>query len=148
MARVIKLLCVNDAHVREFRDTGIDRNGDPTSNRQALMRVLDKVTKVDGVEVATFLLAEPPTEPCREGDDFDRKVLSRGPGKWLTADPDWLAIRKTRTDERAAKAGVHEAHAQQAQAQQVTGALIDFARSVNGQPARSPAAPKSAKGGA
>ena len=47
MRRTIKLKCVKDPHVVEFNDYGIDKEGNPTSNRQALMRALQKRITVD-----------------------------------------------------------------------------------------------------
>lgn len=52
MRRAILLKSVKDPHIVEFGDHGIDRDGNPTGNRQALMRALSKrvTTIVDGKE--------------------------------------------------------------------------------------------------
>ncbi len=48
----ILLKSVKDPHIVEFGDHGIDRDGNPTGNRQALMRALSKrvTATVDGKE--------------------------------------------------------------------------------------------------
>lgn len=148
MARIIKLVCVNDVHVREFPDTGNDRNGDPTSNRQALMRVLDKRVEVDGRSVKAFLLAEMPSVRFSGDEDFDQRVLMDGRGDWLIPDEAWLKVRAARCEARALRASGHEQQAQAAQAQQVTGAMVDLARSLTAQPARSMPASAKPKAGA
>lgn len=55
MKRTIKLKCIKDPHIVEFVDGGVDREGEPTGQRQALSRVLQKriTAIVDGKE-ATF----------------------------------------------------------------------------------------------
>ena len=52
MRRAILLKSVKDPHIVEFGDHGIDRDGNPTGNRQALMRALSKrvTATVDGKE--------------------------------------------------------------------------------------------------
>lgn len=52
MKRTIKLKCIKDPHIVEFVDGGVDREGEPTGQRQALARVLGKRTTaiVDGKE--------------------------------------------------------------------------------------------------
>lgn len=55
MKRTIKLKCIKDPHIVEFVDGGVDREGEPTGQRQALARVLGKRVQatVDGKE-STF----------------------------------------------------------------------------------------------
>lgn len=55
MKRTIKLKCIKDPHIVEFVDGGVDREGEPTGQRQALARVLGKRVSavVDGKE-STF----------------------------------------------------------------------------------------------
>lgn len=52
MKRTIKLQSIKDPHIVEFFDGGVDREGNPSSQRQALMRVLSKrvTATVDGKE--------------------------------------------------------------------------------------------------
>lgn len=52
MRRVVTLKCINDPNKYDFGDHGIDKEGIPTGNRQALMRALQKRTTVnlDGKE--------------------------------------------------------------------------------------------------
>jgi hypothetical protein len=55
--RLLKFLCINDDGVRVLRDLGIDRNGEKTSQRQSIERIIDEVVYVDGRKVAAFALA-------------------------------------------------------------------------------------------
>lgn len=129
--RIIKLACVNDSHVREFPDTGVDKNGDPTSNRQALMHVLEKrVTLGDGAVVPAFRLAEAPSVVFANDEEFDNRTLRNDEGKWSLPTPGWLAIRAKRTEARREREDIHSNHATQAQAQNVTAAMVDLARSI------------------
>lgn len=52
MRRAVILKSIKDPHTAEFGDHGVDREGNPTGNRQALMRALSKrvTTTVDGKE--------------------------------------------------------------------------------------------------
>lgn len=52
MKRTIRLKCIKDPHIVDFVDAGIDREGNPSSQRQALTRVLSKRTTatIDGKE--------------------------------------------------------------------------------------------------
>lgn len=60
--RIVKLKCIKDPHIVEFFDAGVDREGNPTGQRQALTRALGKRTTalVDGKEMVlpTFLVVE------------------------------------------------------------------------------------------
>lgn len=42
MRRIIKLVSIKDEHVYDFVDTGYDRDGNTTSQRASIMRVLSK----------------------------------------------------------------------------------------------------------
>lgn len=52
MKRTIKLKSIKDANIVEFVDGGVDKEGEPTGQRQALSRVLSKriAATVDGKE--------------------------------------------------------------------------------------------------
>ena len=52
MKRTIKLRCIKDPHIVEFVDGGVTKEGEPTSQRQALARVMSKRVPVvvDGKE--------------------------------------------------------------------------------------------------
>lgn len=52
MKRTIKLKCIKDSHIVEFIDGGVDKEGEPTGQRQALSRVLSKrvAATIDGKE--------------------------------------------------------------------------------------------------
>jgi hypothetical protein len=131
-SRVIKLVCLNHKNVVEFNDTGRDKNGDPTSNRQALMRVLTKMTAIgeggSEVRIRTFALATPPQS--LGDDDFDDEFLRDGEGRWRTATKEWLAVQEERCAVRAARASSADVQAQQAMAQNISGAMIDLAKSL------------------
>ena len=131
-SRVIKLVCLNHKNVVEFNDTGRDKNGDPTSNRQALMRVLTKMTAIgeggNEVRIRTFALATPPQS--LGDDDFDDEYLRDGAGAWRTASKEWLAVQEERCAVRAARASSADQQAQQAMAQNISGAMIDLAKSL------------------
>jgi hypothetical protein len=61
MRRSVTLKCIKDSHEADFGDHGVDREGNPTGNRQALMRALSKriTVDVDGKEyvLPVFLVA-------------------------------------------------------------------------------------------
>lgn len=80
MKRTIRLKCIKDPHVVEFVDGGVDREGEPTGQRQALARVLGKriAATVDGKEsnFPIFLIESvgewrlSPGEQMPQGDAF------------------------------------------------------------------------------
>lgn len=78
MKRLIKLKSIKDPHIVEFVDGGIDREGQPTGQRQALSRVLSKRVEVDGKQLPVFLVADVgawsmgANERMPEGDDWQR----------------------------------------------------------------------------
>ena len=61
MRRAVTLKCIKDSHELEFGDHGIDKEGNPTGNRQALMRALSKrlTVSIDGKDhvLPIFLVA-------------------------------------------------------------------------------------------
>lgn len=92
MKRSVFLISIKDPHVVRFTDGGVDREGQPTSQRQALMRVLSKRVNVDGRELPIFRLAkEPtpwvlaPTERLPESEEFqafdDEKLYEYADGE-------------------------------------------------------------------
>lgn len=103
--RLLKFLCVNDDGVRVKRDLGLDRNGEKTSQRQAIERILDEVVYLDGRKVAAFALAEPPTKAW-PNDKLDDNVLCGRTGKWQLASEEWLAMRAKQVAQRNSE---HEA---------------------------------------
>lgn len=80
MKRTIKLKSIKDPHLVEFVDGGVDREGEPTGQRQALARVLGKRVPVvvDGKEsnFPIFLIDSvgewrlSPGEQMPQGDAF------------------------------------------------------------------------------
>jgi len=131
-SRRLKLFCINDKHVVEFLDTGVDRNGDPTSQRQALMRVLEKKVVVGDLKVATFCLAEAPEVLFVDDDEFENRYLRDRSGNWALPTPQWMEMREARSGERARRAAQHGEAAQEALAQKAVGAMIDLARQMGG----------------
>lgn len=80
MKRTIKLKSIKDPHIVEFLDGGVDKEGEQTSQRQALARVLSKrvAVTVDGKETnfPIFLIESvgdwklAPGEQMPNGDAF------------------------------------------------------------------------------
>ena len=60
--RRIPIMCLKDPHIVEIVDGGEDREGVPTSQRQALERIFSKRVVVDGRTYPTHRLAGKPTE--------------------------------------------------------------------------------------
>lgn len=101
--RVLKFLCINNVGVREVYDLGYTKDGTPTGHRQAVQRMVDKVSMINGQRVATFVLAEPPTECFSENDKLDRS-LRDNTGKWMLPSKEWLALRDAQIALDAARA--------------------------------------------
>jgi len=93
-SRQIKLLCLRHDGVVTVLDCGHDATGTPTGQRQALKRMLEKTTVVDGRNVPTFVLAEAPTVVLRPDDAMDRS-LRDNVGRWMLPSKEWLSIRDT-----------------------------------------------------
>jgi len=93
-SRQVKLLCLRHDGVVSVLDCGHDATGTPTGQRQALKRMLEKTTVVDGRNVPTFVLAEAPTVVLRPDDALDRS-LRDNVGRWMLPSKEWLAIRDT-----------------------------------------------------
>jgi hypothetical protein len=74
--RIIKLKSIKDPHVVEFVDAGVTKEGEPTSQRQALTRYLQKRIAVDGKQMPVFLVEHvgewkmAPGEVLPTGDEF------------------------------------------------------------------------------
>lgn len=90
MKRTIKLKCIKDPHIVEFVDGGITKEGEASSQRQALQRVLSKRVPVvvDGKEtqLPVFLVESvgdwrfAPGEVAPTGDEaqaFEEDVVRR-----------------------------------------------------------------------
>jgi len=90
--RLLKIMCVTRDGVREKRDLGYDRNGEKTSQRQAIERLMEEVVFINGQKVAAFALAEAPTKAW-PNDKFDSGVLCGRTGKWQLPSEEWLGIR-------------------------------------------------------
>jgi hypothetical protein len=97
--RLLKFVCLHNEGVRVVQDLGYTRDGTPTGQRQAILRMLDKVSVIDGRRVQTFLLAEAPTEEFSEHDPLDRQLRTQA-GEWQLPSPAWLALRAKRLEEQ------------------------------------------------
>jgi hypothetical protein len=124
--RVVKILCVNDDTVREIVDLGIDRNGEPTSQRQCLNRMLNEHVWIGDRKVHAFALLEPPKKAW-PGDSFDDVVLRDRSGKWVMPSDEWLEIRKARCAERASEREVQESRARMMASQNLASQLEQLA---------------------
>ena len=76
MKRTIRLRSIKDPHTIDIVDGGITRDGDATSQRQALSRILSKRIDVSGKQMPVFLVEHvsewtmAPGEQIPTGDDF------------------------------------------------------------------------------
>lgn len=86
MKRTIKLKSIKDSHTVDFTDGGVTKEGEATSQRQALDRVLRKRVAVDGAQLPVFLvesvgpwrLAAGEVEPASdEALAFEQDVIRR-----------------------------------------------------------------------
>jgi hypothetical protein len=74
--RTIRLKSIKDPHIVEFVDGGVTKEGEPTSQRQALTRYLQKRIAVDGKQMPVFLVDHvgewkmAPGEQLPTGDEF------------------------------------------------------------------------------
>jgi hypothetical protein len=124
--RLLKLLCINDDGVREMRDLGVDRNGEPTSQRQAVNRMLDEHVWIGDQKYHAFALAEPPSKAW-DNDRFDDVVLKDRTGKWVMPSTEWLEARKRRVAERASEHEVQENRARMLASQNLASQLEQLA---------------------
>ena len=100
--RILKFVCVRDADIREVLDLGQVRDGTPTGQRQAILRMLGKVTVIGGKRFATFRLAEAPKEIFSPEDQLDNQWLLIN-GSWQTPTSEWYAMRATMIEIEKAK---------------------------------------------
>ena len=105
MKRTIRLKSIKDSHTVDFVDGGVTKEGEPTSQRQALDRVLRKRVTVDGSPLPIFLvehvgpwrLASNESEPASdEALAFEQDVIRREHpehmmAKWQKARDGFLA---------------------------------------------------------
>jgi hypothetical protein len=154
MKRTIRLKSIKDTHLVDFVDGGIDREGEPTSQRQALTRVLGKrvTATVDGkehvlpvflvVDVGEWRLAH--NERLPMGDEFiayDQDVVRREhPERLLSV---WEKARAQFLATSSERRRYAEQQAEQAQSQDVAKVISQMVRTISTQTA----APAVRKGG-
>lgn len=144
MKRTIKLRSIKDPHVVEFTDGGVDREGEPTGQRQALSRVLQKrvAAVVDGkehqlpiyliVEVGEWRFANGERMP--QGDDFlayEQDVIRREHPEHLIAK--WEKARAQFIASSTERRRYAEQQAEQAQSADVAKIISQMVRSVSAQ---------------
>lgn len=146
MKRTIRLKSIKDTHLVDFVDGGIDREGEPTSQRQALTRVLGKrvTTTVDGkehilpvflvVEVGEWRLAH--NERLPMGDEFiayDQDVVRREhPERLLSV---WEKARAQFLATSSERRRYAEQQAEQAQSADVAKVISQMVRTISTQTA-------------
>ena len=150
MKRTIRLKSIKDTHVVDFVDGGIDREGEPTSQRQALTRVLGKrvTTTVDGKEhiLPVFLVVDvgdwrlAPGERMPGGDEFvafDQDVVRREhPERMLST---WEKARAQFLATSSERRRYAEQQAEQAQSADVAKVISQMVRTISTQTATQPA---------
>jgi hypothetical protein len=132
--RIIKLLCVHNPGVREVYDLGFTKDGTMTGHRQMVKRTLAKRCKIDGRNVATFVLAEPPDEYFSEEDPLDMS-LKDNTGSWMLPSKEWLALRDKRIAEDSARASEAKERALTLATNSLATQLGSLVNSVSGTPA-------------
>lgn len=144
MKRTIKLKSIKDPHVVEFVDGGVDREGEPTGQRQALTRVLSKRVPavVDGKEHAlpVFLVVEvgewrlAPSERLPNSDEFvayDQDVVRREHPERLLAV--WEKARAQFIGASTERRRYAEQQAEQAQSADVAKVISQMVRNISAQ---------------
>jgi hypothetical protein len=152
--RNIKLISIKDVNVIDFVDGGVDREGEPTSQRQALTRILGKRVSavVDGKEhvLPCFLISEvgdwrlATAERLPNGDEFlayEQDVIRREhPERMLSV---WKKAQAQFISQSSERRRYAEHQAEQAQAGDVAKVISQMVRTISTQTA----APAVRKGG-
>lgn len=149
MKRNIKLISIKDANVIDFVDGGVDREGEPTGQRQALTRILGKrvAAVVDGKEhvlpiflvheVGEWRLAE--RERLPNGDEFlayESDVIRREhPERMLAV---WKKAQAQFINSSTERRRYAEQQAEQAQSADVAKVISQMVRSVSQQTSTQP----------
>ena len=140
MKRTIRLRSIKDPHTIDIVDGGITRDGDATSQRQALARILSKRIDVAGRQMPVFLVEHvtewtmAPGEQMPTGDDFasfEEDVIKREHPehmlkKWEDARANFIA--KSVESKRQA-----EAQLESSQAGDVAKTITQMVRAVSSQ---------------
>lgn len=146
MKRNIKLISIKDANVIDFVDGGVDREGEPTSQRQALTRILGKRVPVvvDGREhtLPIFLISEvgewrlATAERLPNGDEFlayEQDVIRREHPERMLAT--WKKAQAQFISQSSERRRYAEHQAEQAQAGDVAKVISQMVRTVSQQTA-------------
>lgn len=83
MRRIVKLASIKDDHVYDFIDTGYDREGNTTSQRASLMRVLSKRVGDEKGALPVFRVVD--VAPWMEGPEGREKRVPDG----AVPNPEW-----------------------------------------------------------
>ena len=141
MKRKIPLMCIKDPHVVEIVDGGEDREGTPTSQRQALERIFSKRITIDGRTYPTHRLAGKPTpwvlapgEVLPQTDtfvSFEENHINADVSEERQAA--WMAARAKMIDKSIESRRYAELQAEQAQSQDVAKVISQMVHNVSAQ---------------
>lgn len=144
MKRKIRLKSIKDNNVVEFTDGGVDREGEPTSQRQALTRILGKRVSVtvDGKELSLpiFLVVDvgdwwlAPGERLPGGDEFvayDQDYVRREHTEKMLAT--WEKARAQFLAASTERRRYAEMQAEQAQSSDVAKIISQMVRTISTQ---------------
>jgi hypothetical protein len=147
--RNIKLISIKDVNVIDFVDGGVDREGEPTSQRQALTRILGKRVSavVDGKEhtLPVFLISDvgdwrlAPSERLPNGDEFlayEQDVIRREHPERMLAT--WKKAQAQFISQSTERRRYAEQQAEQAQSADVAKVISQMVRSVSQQTSTQP----------
>lgn len=146
MKRKIILRSIKDPHLVEFLDGGVDKEGQPTSQRQALERVLGKRVTVDGKQLPVFLIVDvgawkfAPGEQMPASEEFERfeeDVIKRE--RTESQIKTWEKAREGFIAKSIEARRYAEAQAEQAQAGDVAKVITQMVRNVSAQTSTKPA---------
>lgn len=139
MKRKIEIISLNDAHTFKLTDTGVDRDGNPTSGRQNVQRTLANRTNVDGASIPIFRVVSVGPWIDNNGraavltedqqaihGDFDDKWLNPSMLDDSTRSKKWSAERAKRIEKSAERRRFAEMEAQRATSSEVATAIVQM----------------------
>ncbi len=141
MKRRIPIMCIKDPHIVEIVDGGEDREGTPTSQRQALERIFSKRVTIDGRTYPTHRLAGQPTpwvlapgEVLPQTDTFiafEDNHINADVSEERKAS--WMAARSKMIDKSIESRRFAEQQAENMQSQDVAKVISQMVRNVAAQ---------------